>query len=181
MIISIPCSKKVFNVWCTIIILACFCNKFPGPIIGIILLIIFAFLQLLRNLKLEKQTYNYIQNGLLPIETVGIIAIALTQNINKMNQVDFEIFKSQYTFFKTNVNNLFPQITNNKDNQNDVIQVLDYIGKQISFIKTQITEENNDILENQINAYLALLVSYYRILYKDIDIISFDLFNKLDK
>ena len=98
-----------------------------------------------------------------------------------MNQVDFEIFKSQYTFFKTNVNNLFPQITNNKDNQNDVIQVLDYIGKQISFIKTQITEENNDILENQINAYLTLLVSYYRILYKDIDIISFELFNKLDK
>ena len=29
MIISIPCSKKFFNVWCTIIILACFCNKFP--------------------------------------------------------------------------------------------------------------------------------------------------------
>ena len=182
MIISIPCSKKVFNIWYSVLIIAAFCCKFPGPIIGLLALIFFVFMKLIEKSKLKKKEKCLIETGILPVETIGAITLALKETIKQMDLVTFESFKSQYGFFKKTLDNYFPGIFQDSDKEYSVKEikpVLQYIENQIAFIKEQITESNKNILNEQLNACFILLVFCYSKFYKDIKIISKELFEKL--
>ncbi len=161
MIVSVPCSKKVFNVWCSILIIAAFCCKFPGPIIGLFALTIFIAAKLFKKIKLKKNVSNLIETGIFPVETIGSITLALQETIKQMDSATFESFKSQYRFFKITLDNYFPGIFQDSDKEYSVKEikpVLQYIENQIALIKEQMTESNKDILNEQLNVYFILLV-----------------------
>lgn len=183
MIVNIPCSKKVFNIWCLILIIAAFCCKFPGPIIGCFALTVFIATKLVKKIELKKNVNNLIETGIFPVETVGAITLALQETIKQMDSATFESFKSQYRFFKMTLDNYFPDIFEDSDKEYSVKEikpVLQYIENQIAFIKEQMTESNKNILNEQLNAYFILLVFCYSKFYKDVKIISKELFKKLN-
>lgn len=183
MIISIPCSKKVFNIWCSILIIAAFCCKFPGPIIGLFVLIFFVFMKLIEKFKLKKKEKCLIETGILPVETIGAITLALKETIRQMDLVNFKSFKSQYSFIKMTLLNYFPDTFDDSSKEyslEEIRPILQYIENQIAFIKEQMTETNKDVLNEQLNAYFILLVFCYSKFYKDIEIISKELFEKLN-
>lgn len=181
MIISIPCSKKIFNVWYSIIIIAAFCCKFPGPLFGLLGLVFFILIKILENIRFREKTNLLLKDGLLPVETVGAISLALNEKIKQMDRKTFTSFKSQYDFFKIALNDYYPNILDNDDmcSIEEIKPVLKYIESQIAFIKKHMTELNKDILNEQLNAYFILLVFCYSKFYKDVKIITKELFDKL--
>jgi len=184
MIVSIPCSKKVFNIWCSVLIIICFFNKFPGPLLGVIFLVFFILIKLVEHLKFEKKVQQTIKTGILPVETVGAISLALNEKIKQMDSASFKSLKIQYNLFKEIFKNAYPSIfQNNNCNETFIEEVkptLNYIENQIAFIKKEITDSNKDMLEKQLNAYFILLVFCYSKFYKDVDVLSKELLKLLN-
>lgn len=184
MIIGIPCSRKVFNIWATIVIIACFCAKFPGPILGFVFLVYLSLINYLTKIKNETREQNFLKTGQMPSDTVFSIGLALKQKLKNLSIEDKEIFKSQYDFLKIEIKATYPFIFNlQKDTLftwDEINPAIRHIEKQIAFIKNQIADNNMDILEMQLDVYFTLLIYCYAQIYKDLKIIALDINKEIE-
>ncbi len=184
MFISFPCSRKVFNVWISILIIASFCNKFPGPIIGFLLVMLLVFINLAKKLDLKKRIDTMEETGLFPIETIFSIALALKDKIKILKKDnDIDSFKSIFNSFLYVTENEFTEFNFKKVeilSTENVKPIIKYIEHQIASIKQQMTPDNENILEKQLNAYFLLLVLCYNKFYCDLNDITKEIFKELD-
>lgn len=183
MFISFPCSNKVFNIWVSILIIACFCNNFMCKIIGFILLLFLIFKNLISKQNLQRKVVALEETGFFPVETIFSIALALNEKVKVLkanNNIDS--FKSQFDFLLFDIKNRFPEI-NLKSTETltreNIKPIIKHIEQQIAFIKQQITPENKDILEQQLSAYFLLLVLCYNKIYKDLNNLSNEILKEL--
>ena len=182
MIIRIPCSKKVYNIWATVVIIACFCTNFPGPIIGLAFLLYLFLKNYTNKMKTKQKIQQFEKTGIYPEETIYSIGLALFGKLKKLKPDELKIFKSTYDFLLIDLEENFPFVLDkNYKNTIPLEQIklaIKYIEGKISFIKQNMPQETSEIFEYQLDIYFIFLTYCYACIYNDVRLLVTDI-NKI--